>query len=228
MKFAALLVMMLLVSHAFAAVATTSFTVQTLGSVHRSVDTMWRSGVDNESLGGSSGSILVTLPGETRYQTTDTVDATTGNFYNQSGYVEFENGGVFAESVSMAGSDPYQVVTGSHYGFAQKAQISTAKFVENADVSVGQQAAWDGAGMYGRDISYAVRQSRETLGRTYTFLTESNDHAVVGTNASGGAIVRPEFDFIDFSDSFITNDTALDINMTKNQTNVVSSHTGSL
>jgi hypothetical protein len=43
---------------------------------------------------------------------------------------------------------------------------------------------------------------------------------------SGGAIARPEFEFIDFSDSFIVNDTALEANATNTSSDIVSEHTG--
>jgi len=228
MRLVAGILLLLFVSPAFAAIATTSFTVQTLGAVHRTLDISWASGIDNESLSGNSGSVLLTAPGDVKYQTKDTVDARTGNFYNQTGYAEFTNGGVFMESVNMENTDPYQSVVGTHSGFLQTAQIDTAKFVDNADVSIGQQAAWDGAGLYQRDIAYTVVQERETMGHTYKFTTSSHDHGFVGTNTSGGAIVRPEFEFIDFSDSFIANDTAIAANLTSNTTDVVSEHTGAL
>lgn len=226
MKVVALVILALLVSHALAATATTSFTVQALGAVHKTSEHTWMSGIDNESLSGSSGSVLVTAPGEVRYQTKDHIDARTGNFYNQTGYAEFTAGGVFEESVAMDNSDPYQSVVATHSGFMQAAQIDTAKFVDNADVSIGQQAAWDGAGMYSRDIAYTVAQERESMGHIYKFRTDTRSHEFVGTNVSGGAIARPEFEFIDFSDSFIVNDTALEANATNTTSDIVSEHTG--
>ena len=58
MKIVALVILALLVSHALAATATTSFTVQALGAVHKTSEHTWMSGIDNESLVGLPGVFL--------------------------------------------------------------------------------------------------------------------------------------------------------------------------
>ena len=205
---------MCLVSPVFAATITNSFSAYGVGAVIANQDSTFGVNINNDSMTGNSGSVLVTAPGEFQYQTRDTIDATLGNNYNTTGYSRFRNGGIFSESLNMESTTPYQSVTDEHYGILPSAEIDTAKYVSNGDLSMGQQAAWDGSGIYVRDLDWSVHQVRETMGNKYTFRTSGTDHRIVGTNSTGGAIVRPEFSFIDFSDSFITNDTALAVNQT--------------
>ena len=229
MKFLSMLILLVLVSTAYAATVTNSMSLEGNCAVNRNLDVNWGSGVSNDSISGNSGSSILTAPGPLQYQTKDTVDATYNNFYNQTGYSRFDNGGLYTESVNMETSSPYQSVTVEHSGILQSAQIDTAKFVENADVDMGQQAEWDGAGFATRDVKYVVDQERDSLGNTYYYRTESTDHVFVSTNATGGARFRPEFAFTDFADSFITNDTILSINATENATEDIKSvHEGAI
>lgn len=227
MKLPTILIVMCLVSPVFAATITNSFSAYGVGAVISNQDSNFGVNINNDSLSGNSGSVLMTAPGEFQYQTRDTVDATLGNNYNATGYSRFNNGGVFSESLNMESTTPYQSVTDEHYGILQTAEIDTAKYVSNGDLSMGQQASWDGAGIYVRDLDWSVHQVRETMGNTYTFRAAETDHRLVATNTTGGARVRPEFSFIDFSDSFITNDTALAVNAT-NTTDIVSESTGAI
>lgn len=217
MKLFTLLLLILLVPVALAASTSNTFTAEGRGAIIQNSFSSWQSGEDNNTIGGSSGAALLTAPGEFQYQTADNIDATTNNFYNSTGYTRFDAGGVFEESASIATSDPYQTVTGKHSGFLQTAEIETAKFIENADLSIGQIAAWDGPGTYIRDIDYSVTAETETDGHTYTYRTDSRDHRAIITNSSGGARARPEFTFTDFSDAFIFN-MSTDINETLNKT----------
>lgn len=203
--FSLLLLILVLFPAALAASTSNTFTAEGNGAILQTSDLSWQSGEDTTTIGGSSGSILLTAPGQFQYQTADTLDAATNNFYNSTGYARFDNGGVVEESASMTTSDPYQAVTGRHYGFLQTAELETAKFVENADLSIGQIAAWDGSGLYTRDIDYTVSAETEAYGHTYTYRTDARDHRTVSTNNTGGARVRPEFSFVDFSDAFIFN-----------------------
>lgn len=213
-----LLVFLFLVSPVIGATITNSFTAQGNGAIIRDLDMNWDSGVDNTSLGGNSGSVMLTAPGDFQYQTKDHIDATVGNFYNQTGYAQFNNGGVFSESVNMENSDPRQSVLVNHYGILPSTEMDMAKTVNGADLDMGQQAAWSGAGVLFRDISYDVETRRETMGKVYHYRTPGSDHAGVATNVSGGAIVRPEFSFTSFTNAFIFNDTALGANVTNNTT----------
>lgn len=222
MKLLIILLICFFVPAALAATVSDSFTAEGNGVIIQNTESTWQSGYDNKIMSGSSGSILLTAPGPFQYQTKDNQDATINNFYNSSGYVRFDNGGVFEESAGIATSDPDQKANVRHYGFLQTAEIDSAKFVEDADLSIGQQAAWDGAGLYTRDRSYEVQAQLETEGSTYTYRTESRDYRVISTNSTGGARVRPEFSYTDFSDVFIFN-TTTDVNETLNQSEVIMS-----
>lgn len=213
-----LLALLLVITPALGATVSNTFSAQGNGAIIRDFDLNWESGVDNTTLGGNSGSVMLTAPGQFQYQTKDMQDATAGNFYNQTGYARFDNGGVFSESVNMESSDPRQSVLVNHYGILAAAEMDTAKVVNNADVDMGQQVAWDGSGMLFRDVAYDVTARRETMGHVYSYRTSSTDHAGIATNMSGGAIVRPEFSFTSFTDAFIFNDTALAENVTNNTT----------
>lgn len=228
MKSIAFVLVLLLVSGVFAASSTNSMSIQANGAINRNFESTWSSSLENSSISGSSGSSIVTAPGALRYQTTDLTDMKYNNFYNQTGYSEFSNGGIFTESLNVETDDPYQTVLVEHAGILQQAEIDTAKFVENANLDMGQQVAWDGAGTFTRDVKYKVIQSRYTTGKTYMLESGSSDHATVFTNQSGGALIRPEFSFIDFADSFITNDTAITNATATNETNLDSEHTGAI
>lgn len=222
MKLLTILLFCFFVHASLAATVHDSFTAEGNGAIIQNSESTWQSGYDNKIISGSSGSILLTAPGPFQYQTSDNQDATINNFYNSSGYSRFDNGGVFEESAGISTSDPYQKANVRHYGFLQTAEIDTAKFVEDSDLSIGQQAAWDGAGLYTRDRSYEVEAKLETEGKVYTYRTDSRDYRVVSTNSTGGARVRPEFSFTDFSDVFVYN-TTTDVNETLNQSEVIMS-----
>ena len=216
MKFIYLFIGFLLIYSVSGAVVTNSFTAEGTGSVGRNLDLNWQSGMDSEFVGGSAGSLLLTAPGAFQYQTSDKVDATTNNRYNETGYVRFDNGGVGSESASMYDSYPNQQASVTHDYILQTTEIDTAKFVSDANMSIGQQAAWDGAGLYTRDASYSVEITRESNDSTMHYRTDSSDHGIISTNMTGGARVRPQFSYIDFSDAFIFNQTG--VNSTMNQT----------
>lgn len=213
-----LLLLLLIVTPAIAATISNTFTAQGNGAIIRDFDLNWESGVDNSTIGGNSGSVMLTAPGEFQYQTKDGQDATAGNFYNQTGYARFDKGGVFSETLNVEGSDPYQSVAVSHYGVLPMTEMDTAKTANGLDLDMGQQVQWAGAGNLFRDVKYSVDAMRQTMGSTYRYQTTGNDHAGVGTNITGGAIVRPEFAFTSFSNAFIFNDTSLQENITNNST----------
>lgn len=227
MKFFHLFVFIFLVSFVSGASTINSFSAQGSGSIIRNLGHAWSAGSGDISLGGSSNSQLLTAPGDFQYQARDMIDATTNNRYNQTGYTSFSSGGVFGESLSMEETDMGQSAVVSHDGILQSAEISTAKFISDANMSMGQQAAWQGAGMFTRDVAYSVdiAQSNDQdpyhvksdIGINYQAI--SSEHSMISTNATGGAIVRPEFSFIDFGDAYVVNKTSPDeINETANMT----------
>jgi hypothetical protein len=198
-----------------ASIVDNTFTSEGIGSVMRNVDIDWQSEVGAGYVDGSSGSILLTAPSDFQYQTRDKIDATINNRYNQTGFTKFRNGGVGSDSVSMNTNSPEQYASVDHSWILQSAEIDNAKFVSDANLSMGQEARWDGNGMYTRDVNYGVHISRKKGNEAASYLLESSDHSVVSTNETGGSITRPEFSFTDFTDSFITRD--ID-NETANQT----------
>ena len=200
------------------ATVSNTFTAQGIGAITRSSDINWGSSIDNISVSGNTGSVLLTATGEFQYQTKEYQDAEAGNFYNQTGYSRFDNGGVFSESLNIEGSDPYQSVLVSHYGVLPMTEMDTAKTANGLDLDMGQQAQWAGSGNLFRDVKYSVDAMRQTMGSTYRYRTTGTDHAGISTNMTGGAIVRPEFAFTSFSNAFIFNDTSLQENITNNST----------
>lgn len=221
------------------------------GSVVRNMDTTWATGDNLQRVrshdyynGGTSGSVALTAPGQFRYQTSDSVDATMNNRYTQTGYLEFQNGGVFSESLSMEDNTPnatpvectagnlgqdqvqsqggypnHQMVSTEYTGLLQAAQIDTAKFVNDANLSFGQEARWDGAGLYTGDTSYSIEAGGDKNSTVMNYRTSGHDHMFTSTNQTGGAIMRPEISYTDFSDVFVTNSSSyLETNTTVNQT----------
>jgi hypothetical protein len=214
MRLISLICLLLLVSVTSASVVINSFSAQGIGEVSRHIDTTFEYGSGSAFVGGASGSVILAAPGPFQYQTRDTTDARINNRYNQTGYARFDNGGVGSETVSMESSSPSQYVAIDHSYILQSAEIDTAKFVSDSNVSIGQRASWDGAGIYTRDLSYGVEIS-QSGNDPYNVHPESgiryrstqSDHAIVLTNSTGGAIVRPEFSFTGFEDAFVINST---------------------
>jgi hypothetical protein len=197
-----------------ASIVDNKFSSEGVGSVMRNIDVDWQSEVGTGYVGGTSGSILLTAPGFFQYQTRDKMDATINNRYNQTGSTNISNGGVGSDSVSMISNSPEQYASVDHSWILKAAQIESAKFVSDANLSMGQEARWDGSGMYTRDVNYAVHDSGMKGSSVASYLLESSDHSIVSTNQTGGSITRPEFSYTDFSDSFIAKDK---YNLTENQ-----------
>jgi len=218
MRLIAALFALFLISSASASIASSGLSAQGSGSVIRNVDITWETGADGQYLGGASGHVLLTGPGDFQYQTKDTIDATKNNRYNQTGYVQADRGVVFSDTVSMVSTQPNQEASVEYSGIMQSAEISTAKYVSDANLSMGQQAAWDGAGLYSGETGYSVDLVNEDDDTITTYRTASRDHFFISTNLSGGAIVRPEFNFIDFSDAFIFNTTSANETAVNNTT----------
>jgi hypothetical protein len=197
------ILLLALVSFVSAASTLNTFSAQGSGSIMRNLDTTWESAKDGVSIGGTSGSVILTGSGDFRYQTKDITDATENNHYNSTGYSQFTDGGVFTESVSMTDQDVGQTASVSQAGILGSAEIQTARFVSDANLSMGQQASWDGSGFYSRDLQYGIDISRTVDKNEYRYQGSSTEHSWISTNQTGGAIVRPEFSFTDFSDAYL-------------------------
>ena len=189
-----------------------SYTVQGEGAISRNLYNSWDSGSNGIGVGGNSGSHILTSPGPFQYQTRDTIDAQVNNRYNETGYMRVEGTSIFSESVSMHETDLGQSADVTHSGIINNAEFDTAKFASDANLSIGQRGGWDGSGMYFRDISYGVdivQSSNDVLGGSgIDYSAHGGEHSVVFTNSSEYIRdMRPEFSFIDFSDSFVINKT---------------------
>lgn len=233
MRISAFLFALLIITPVFAASTINTFSAQGSGSIMRNLETSWSASASlpgvldwmntdttGQSIEGTSGSNLLTSGGDFRYQTRDVIDATENNRYNSSGYYLFADGGIFSEMLSMTDNDVGQGATISHDGILQSAEIQTAKLVSDANISMGQQAEWEGAGLFSRDINYWIDITRESDNTVFTYEGSSNEHSWISTNSTGGAIVRPEFSFIDFSDAYIFKDNSVNstTNISANET----------
>lgn len=204
----ALVLTLFVVSSVSGAQIVSSVSAQGSGSVIRHIDATAEMSFGGEVVVGSSGSKLLTSPGSFQYQTRDTTDATVTSRYNATAYVDAETGLVYQETAAVDESNPGQHATVDHTAILQTAEVETAKLVEGSNVEIGQQAAWDGAGLYSRTVDYSAAVQRDYPdGTTVSYRTLGRDRLHVSTNSTAGAIVRPEFSFESFSDAFIFNTT---------------------
>lgn len=224
MRLVTILVILFLITPGFAAITENTVTIQGSASVMRHVVTEWGSEVNGEYNEGGSKSRMLTAPGDIRYQTTDVLDGTVNNRYTQTGYVEVNDGMIFEDTVSMGDSTPGQSVAISHSGILESAVIDTAKFVNDANVSMGQRADISGTGMYFRDVDTAVALFENTdevygyIADQYSYTTTTSDRLAVFTNETDSIIVRPEFRFDDFVDNHISKIREDSKNLTTNMT----------
>ena len=204
----ALVLTLFVVSSVSGAQIVSSVSAQGSGSVIRHIDATAEMSFGGDVVVGSSGSKLLTAPGSFQYQTRDTTDATVTSRYNATAYIQSDGGIVLSETAGIDESYPSQHATVDHTAILQTAEVETAKLVEGSTVEIGQQAAWDGAGLYSRTADYSAAVKREYPdGTTVSYRTLGRDRLHISTNSTTGAIVRPEFSFRDFSDSFVFNTT---------------------
>lgn len=205
----ALVLTLFVVSAVSGAQIVSSVSAQGSGSVIRHIDATAEMSYGGDVVVGSSGSKLLTAPGSFQYQTRDTTDATVTSRYNSTGYLSSDSGVIIQETGAIDESNPSQHAKVDHTAIIQSAEIETAKLIEGSNLEIGQQAAWDGAGIYSRTADYGVSVSQEYPGgRTVSYRTYGRDRMHISTNSTGGAIVKPEFSFSDFSNSFVFNTTS--------------------
>lgn len=205
----ALVLTLFVVSSVSGAQIVSSVSAQGSGSVIRHIDATAEMSFGGDVVVGSSGSKLLTAPGSFQYQTRDTTDATVTSRYNATGYLSSDSGVIIQETGAIDESNPSQHAKVDHTAILQSAEIETAKLIEGSNLEIGQQAAWDGPGIYSRTADYGVSVSQEYPGgRTVSYRTYGRDRMHISTNSTGGAIVKPEFSFSDFSNSFVFNTTS--------------------
>jgi hypothetical protein len=208
-----LVIFLLLITAVSAAGIQNSFTAEGNGAISRSVMNSWDSGSSDIGVGGNSASQILTSNGQFQYQTRDTTDARVNNRYNETGYMRVEGTSILSESLAMHETDLGQSADVTHSGIVNNAEFDTAKFVSDANLSIGQKGGWQGSGMYSRDLNYGVDivQNSGSLGDSgIDYGAHGGERSTIITNSSGYVQnIRPEFSFSDFSDGFFINKTTI-------------------
>jgi hypothetical protein len=231
-----LLVALFLIFHIVSA-AQASFSVSAEGSGTLFVNNgeRWNAGMVGNGFmhngeqynGGTSSDRLVSGNGNFHYDDSSTLDARINNRYSQNGFSEFHNGVNFETHSSLADASANvteQYADATYGGMLQEAYIKNAKFINNANMSAGQQAVWNGAGQYHSSVNHGVSLGTGGNSSTIDYVNDGHKKLDFYTNQSGGGNVRPEFSYTDFSDSYLANitgkasanQTAFTVNSTEN------------
>ncbi|HWQ64829.1 MAG TPA: hypothetical protein VN429_10470 [Methanospirillum sp.] len=225
----------LIIHIALAAQATFSVSAEGAGTFFVNNGEQWNAGMVGNGFmhngeqynGGTSADQIVSGNGNFHYEDSSTLDARINNRYSQSGFSEFHNGVNFGTHSSLADASANvteQYADATYGGFLQEAYIKNSKFVNNANMSAGQQVAWNGAGQYHGSVNYGVSLGTGGNSSTIDYVNEGHKKIDMYTNQSGGGNVRPEFSYTDFSDSYLANitgkvavnQTAFTVNSTEN------------
>lgn len=217
-----ILIAAILITPSLAAIAEFSLAAEGIGSLSINNGENWNAGTvgagflhsGDQYNGGSSGDHLISGHGQFQYQDTSTLDATINNRYTQSGSSEFHNGVLFENTLGM--EDASANVTDQHVnarygGYLTETRIDNAKFVNNANLSVGQQAEWNGVGHYYGEVNYGVTLGTGGNNSQIDYINEGTKRFDVVTNESGGGRARPQFRYVDFSDSYFANMTGKEL-----------------
>jgi len=201
------------IAPAYAAQAKYSLTVEGDGSLIINNGESWSAGylgtgampTGKQYNGGSSGDHLVSGPGSFQYQDSSDTDARVNDRYTQSGYSQFHNGVLFDNTLYMQDSSANvsdQYASTRFGGYLTESEIQTAKFVNNANMSSGQEVQWAGPGIYEGEITYGVELDS---GGNTTVGYENGGRKFFSfvTNQTGWGHARPEYSHTDFSDTFI-------------------------
>ncbi len=253
MKLFALLSLVLLIASVSAAgpIYTSTHSVEcTEGcTVIDNSDRYWASGSDLNKIpgqvytDGAAGRTTLTAPGPAQYQTSENLDATHANVYRSSSYLDFQNGGINSESLSMTDIAPNvtdlsctasnmgvaqsgtvggnvpnsQWANGQKTAIAQSMNLQTAKFINDAEYDLSSQATWTGKGMYIEDFAAGAQAGSSKNSSTENYLNEVRSHHGTITNSTANTRVRSDDSWGDFSSPFVTK-AALNITNTTNQT----------
>ncbi|MDD1729835.1 MAG: hypothetical protein LUQ50_12285 [Methanospirillum sp.] len=212
----------ILICPSLAAIAEFSLSAEGIGSLSIYNGENWNAGTvgagfmhnGDQYNGGSSGDHLISGHGNFQYQDTSTLDATINNRYTQSGNSEFHNGVLFENTLDMDDASANvtdQHVSAKYGGYLTEAQIDNAKFVNNANLSVGQQAEWNGVGHYYGEVRYGVTLGTGGNESQIDYVNDGSKQFDIVTNESGGGRARPQFRYIDFSDSYFANMTGKEL-----------------
>jgi hypothetical protein len=189
---------------------------------------------------GSARHLQVSNPGAVKYQQSKTLDASISNQYRSTTYTEFESGGIFGESGAIADFTPNVSpelcdgnlgITDSTYiaGYPEHqwadaesqflgtaATIESALTINDADLALSTIAAWDGTALYTDRFMGDAESGADHNTTEINYRGEVTSHNVFSSNDTGGARVKTEWVWSDFSDVFVTNSTKT--NITQNQT----------
>jgi hypothetical protein len=171
-----------------------------LGSLWYNAQEAWNADSGSQYNDGFSSDRFITGTGTFSYSHKDALNASINNRYTQKDELSVSNGILFENFLSLDDSSmngTKQHVDVAYSGYLPEVEIKTAKFVNNADLSMGQQAAWNKAGMYTGQVRHKVAGTGSV-----NYINEANRRFAIVTNESGGAIARPEFDYYDFSDQY--------------------------
>jgi hypothetical protein len=184
--------------------ASFSMNADGVGSIWYHAQEAWNADSGSQYNNGFSGDRFITGPGTFSYTHQDTLNASINNRYTQKDTLSVSNGILFESSLSLddkSMNGTKQQVDVQYGGYLSEAEITTAKFMNNANLSMGQQAAWNGVGMYTGQVRQKVT-NEQSGSEAVNYINEAHRRFGVVTNASGGAIVRPEFDYYDFSERY--------------------------
>jgi len=182
--------------------------VEGTGAISTNTGEMWYADSNGQYNGGSSGEHLMSGVGDFTYSRSDSYDATVNNRYTQDEKSTFKNGVIFDSELYMEDSSANvsaQSAYARYGGYLSETDITTAKFVNDANMSMGQQAAWNGVGLYTTDVGYEVALGTGDNETKINYVAESRKRQSVYTNETGGAIARVEFDYTDFADAYMAN-----------------------
>ncbi len=188
--------------------------------------------------GGASGHQILTAPGPVKYQQINTLDASESNYYTSSGFIDAKNGVVTRDSIAIDESAPNQTdlsCTASNVGVAgkgviegnvankqyavgertaigQSMNISTDKYVNDADIAISGDANWTGSGSYKIkfDAGSLTGATKNSTVPSYTDDAHDSYNIITGANNTGMRVIYQNARG-DFSKAFVAE--------TANQTN---------
>ena len=225
-----------LIAPSYAAISSSSITVLGAGTaIVHSAET-WQSGSDltklqdNAYTGGAAGHQTLLAPGNIQYQRNAKTDATAANVHISTGYVNFDNGGITADSVSMDDSSPNatditctagdlgvskngyvegniantQFAVGERVAMGQKMTVEASSRVVDADLTISGKANWTGAGTYQGRWSEGAADSATKNTSIPNYNYDRNTRFNIGTNPSGSMQVSADDYHSDFTDAFVT------------------------
>lgn len=196
----------------------------------------WESGTDLTKVsgqiytGGTSGHQVLTAPGPVQYQQKNTLDASQSNVYKSTGYVNFKNGGVTSDSVSMDDSAPnitdlsctagnigvdgkgvitgnvanQQYASGQRTAMGQSMELDTSKFVNDADITLSSKANWTGVGVYAGDFTGSVKTGATKNATVPSYSADVHDSfSIYTTENNTHMAVTPQNSWGDFSEAFV-------------------------